>query len=1178
MNEVRGAEEQAKARADAAQRSAADPATSAWASASAGTGKTKVLVDRVLRLLLENIPPQRILCITFTKAAAAEMANRVDDELARWAVADEDKLAQILKELTGAPPDAKRLDRARSLFARVLEVPGGLQIHTIHAFCQTVLKRFPIEAGLAPHFTVIDERDAAAALADARRAAIEAARENPGGDLAEALATVASFAGEQSFAALLDALLARPERLRRALAGGYAAFEQRLQRALGLAPHESEASIVAAACAADRARDGRLRLAAEAMLAGGGPRDARNGRRITHWLAAANRSELFAEYLCAFFRDGGEGPRLKDLLSKGAAALAPGAAVALAEEAERLDAVRERRKLARTAAATAALFCLGGAVLRHYDHHKLARAALDFSDLIERARALLAAEGRAAWVLWKLDGGIDHVLVDEAQDTSPAQWELIRLLVDEFFAGAGADRAPRTLFVVGDYKQSIFSFQGAAPAEFRAMHAHFSKRAAAAKLAWADVPLIVSFRSTGGVLEAVDKVFALSEARAGVAEDENPIEHLTARGGLAGLVEVWPTVKPRDRGAEIAWVEAEPEAAAPLPAVRLANEIADRIRDWLRREEVLESLDRPIYAGDVMILVRRRGLESERWQGREVRFMDAMVSALKTRGVPVTGIDRMRLSEELVVEDLTALGRFLLLPEDDFTLANVLKGPFFGFDDDRHLFPLAHGRAGSLWQRLGELAPAGADFARARRCLEELLARADFAPPYELFARVLEAEGGRRAILGRLGPDAEDPLDEFLELALDYQRRHAPSLEGFLHWLGQGEAEIKRDLDQGGRDEVRVMTVHGAKGLQAPIVFLADTVVLPFDDERVLWPADGNGALAGLPLFAPVRADEIPEAARRRADLRQRAMAEYRRLLYVALTRAADRLYICGFETTKGLLEGCWYDLVAKAFAREPQADFRFDEHWAGKGWRIERQGRPKQPAEPPPRRRDEVADIPDWATQAPPAETPPPRPLAPSKPSEDEPPVRSPFADEARFRRGRLIHRLLETLPDLEPAARRAAALRYLARPGHGLAADEIDAIVTETLALFDHPAWAALFRPGSLAEVPLTGVIGAHVVSGQVDRLAIGDGEILVVDYKTNRSPPREPPAIYVKQMAAYRALLRLIYPGRAVRCFLLWTAEPALAELDSAALDAAAPPAHAPENQSDFKRQEPRGGALP
>ena len=1138
-------EERAKARADDAQRRAGDPATSAWTSASAGTGKTTVLVSRVLRLLVAGVRPERILCITYTKAAAAEMANRIDTELARWTVAPEDKLAESLTRLTGAPPDARILDRARGLFAHVLETPGGLQIFTIHAFCQTVLKRFPIEAGLAPHFAIIDERDAAAALAESRRATIEAARANPGGDLAEALATVADFAGEEGFAELLGKLLQQPERLRAALHGGFAAFRQRLHAALGLTPGETEAAIVAAACAADKARDGRLRVAAEAMLAGGGVRDGQNARRIADWLAAKDRTAHFAAYLTAFFTEGGAGPRRKDLLTKKAAGLAPGAGAALDAEAARLDGVRERCKRARTAAATAALFCLGGAVLTHYEHYKQARAALDFADLIARARALLAAPGRAAWVLWKLDGGIDHVLVDEAQDTSPEQWDLIRLLVDEFFAGVGAERAPRTLFVVGDFKQSIFSFQGAAPAEFRAMHTDLRERARRAALPWADVPLNVSFRSTGAVLEAVDKVFALPEARAGVAEGEEAIVHLTARGGLAGLVEVWPVVAPQDGGAEEPWTEAAPENAAPEPPARLAVEIARRIGAWIDGEEKLESLDRPIHAGDVMILVRRRGA-----------FMDAVVSALKKRGVPVTGIDRMRLLDQLAVQDLVSLGRFLLMPDDDFTLANVLKGPFFGFDDDHDLFPLAHGRPGSLWQRLGAMAPANAKFAAARQRLESLLARADFAPPYEIFARVLEAEGGRADILARLGIDAEDPVDEFLELALDYQRRHAPSLEGFLHWLGQGETEIKRDLDHGGGEAVRVMTVHGAKGLQAPIVFLADTVALPQDDERVLWPDGETGPLAGLPLFAPARADEIPEAAARRAAWQRRQMEEYRRLLYVALTRAADRLYICGYATKLGVREGCWYDLVAKAFAKEPAVPFRFDDDWSGPGWRIERHGRPAKPAERPPRRAAAQAEIPDWARTSPGPEAPLARPLAPSRPAEAEPPVRSPFADEARFRRGRLVHRLLQTLPDLPKESRRAAALRYLARPGQGLAADEIESIVAETLALFEDPACAPLFAPGSLAEVPITGVLGSHVVSGQVDRLAIGKREILVIDYKTNRVPPPEPPAIYARQMAAYRALLRLIYPDRAVRCFLLWTVGPTLAELPATALDAVAP----------------------
>jgi ATP-dependent helicase/nuclease subunit A len=1142
--------EQAKAVAALKQAEASDPAASAWVSASAGTGKTKVLVDRVLRLLLEGARPERILCITFTKAAAAEMANRIDRELAHWATASDDALATILRDLAGRAADARHMDRARALFARVLEAPGGLSIQTIHAFCQTVLKRFPIEAGLAPHFAVIDERDAAAALADARRAAIEAALAAPESELARALAAVADFATDGGFAALLDALLQRPERLRAALAGGHAAFVARLHAALDLPAGETEQALIAAFCGADERRDGDLRRAARALLAGTEKSDQPAGRCLAGWLAAdgPGRVAAYEAYTAIFFTQAG-GVRAR-LATKTALAAWPELNRVLASEAARLGALRERCKAVRTAAATAALFKLGEAVLAHYERHKRARAALDFADLIARTRALLAGDGRAAWVLWKLDGGIEHVLVDEAQDTSPEQWDLVRRLVDEFFAGEGREgTAARTLFVVGDFKQSIFSFQGAEPQAFRDMHAYFRDRARDARRAWADVPLNVSFRSVPAVLEAVDCVFAIPAARAGVAEGDEAIEHLSARGALAGLVEVWPTVRPREEAEDEPWAAAEPADAMPEPPVRLAAEIADRIARWRREGEMLESLGRPIHAGDVMILVRRRGA-----------FMDAMVSALKNRGIPVTGADRMRLGEQLAVQDLVALGRFLLLPEDDLALANVLKGPLFGFTDDEHLFPLAYGRTRSLWQSLREKATAHAAFAAARARLEELLARADFAPPYELYARMLEGEGGRRAMLARLGPDAEDPIDEFLELALDYQRRHAPSLEGFLHWLDQGETEIKRDLDQAGRDEVRVMTVHGAKGLQAPIVFLADTVALPPDDERILWPADGPD----VPLFAPARADEVPAAAERRAALQRRQMEEYRRLLYVALTRAADRLYICGYETKRGVPDGCWYALVSQAFAALPRTQFTFDEHWTGEGWRLERHGRPDKPAEAPMPRRDSIEALPPWALAPPAPEAPPPRPLAPSRPAGEEPPVRSPLApDDARhFRRGRLIHRLLQTLPDLAPSERAEAARRFLARRQHGLAADEAAAIAAETLLLFDDPAARALFGPDALAEVPLTGLVGDTAFSGQVDRLAITPEEILVIDYKTNRAPPRDAgatPPLYVAQMAAYRALLRAIYPGRRVRCFLMWTDGPILAELDAAALDAVTPRAH-------------------
>ncbi len=1137
----------ALAQARLEQQRASDPSVFAWASAHAGTGKTKVLVDRMLRLLLAGVAPHRILCITFTKAAAAEMADRLHRELGNWATKDDDALAKSLAELAGAKPEADDLRRARRLFATVLDAPGGLAIHTIHGFCQSVLKRFPIEAGVPPHFTVIDERDAAAARDEARRAVIEAARGGAGESLAAAFAVV-NAAGEDKFATLMDGMMSRSSRLKAALHGGFDEFVDRLHGFFGLAVGDSESTILAAAASPAPDVERGLRRVAAAMLAGGAT-DRDSGRRMADWLAAPQRrAQGFNHYLDCFFTNEGWGERRQRLIHAESAASEPLGAAILAAEADRLDLVRERLRAARTVAATEAVFRLASAVLERYENYKSESVALDFDDLIERTLALLDPDNAGpSWVMFKLDGGVDHVLVDEAQDTSAEQWQLIAGLVDEFFAGEGRDpRAiERSLFVVGDYKQSIYRFQGAAPEEFQTMHRALRRRAEEANRNWRDVALDVSFRATEGILDTIDRIFAQPEAAKGLVEDDTPLRQLSARAGLAAVVELWPTVKPPDPEPGDALVA--PAPGADDRGALLAQEIAGRIARWLERGEELESRGRPIAAGDVMILVRRRAA-----------FMQQMVRALKKKRLPVAGVDRMRLSEQLAVRDLMALGDVLLLPEDDLTLACVLKGPFFGMNDDDHLFPLAHGRgARSLWTRLAAVAAErGGRFATAHGRLVGLRERVDFVPPYELYAAVLEAEGGRRAMLARLGPDAEDPIDEFLDLALDYQRRHAPSLTGFLQWLRRGETEIARDLEQSGRDEVRVLTVHGAKGLEAPIVFLADTTTLPPDDDRILWPLDS----AEPPLYAVNRRDETHLASERRTRQSGQTLDEYRRLLYVALTRASDRIYLCGFENRNGRGESCWYDLVAAALDAEGSGAqrFAFDGAWPGEGLRIERRGRGAE-SEPPRRAALRPALLPDWLARPAPLEPASSRPIAPSRLLEDEPAVRSPLDDDGaqRFRRGTLIHRLLEFLPRVEPGARAQTMHRFLRRPGNGLDDAAADDIAAATLNILADPVCGALFGPDSMSEVPIAGVAGSVAVSGQIDRLLVKSDEVLVVDYKSNRAAPErngDVPIAYKRQMAGYRLLLRQIYPQRSIRCFLLWTEGPRLMALTDADLESA------------------------
>jgi ATP-dependent helicase/nuclease subunit A len=1125
------------------QHTASNPFSSVWVAANAGSGKTTVLVDRVMRLMLADVPLPRILCLTFTRAAAAEMKNRLFKKLGEWTALPDAALEEKIFALTGEMVAVDRLVAARRLFARALDVPGGLKIDTIHAFCQSLVGRFPLEAGVAPHVSVMDERLSAELMAESRNRVVAASHGGAHGEIAAALDRLVVQLDESGFDDLMTDLTRMRGRLERGIErhGGLGGAIRVLRARLGLRAGETPQTVAAAACAAGAFDELGLTRAA-AALERGTQTDRENAAAIRAFISEpeARPRLLGGAYRRVFLTKDGE--PTKKLIPKSVSGSAS-EPVLLAEQS-RLAAVNERLKAARVAESSADLLRLSAAVIVAYDETKSARAVLDYDDLILSAKKLLTRQGGVSWVLYKLDGGIDHILIDEAQDTSPEQWEVVRTLADEFFSGAGAREdiaLPRTFFAVGDEKQSIFSFQGADIAEFERMREHFQQRARQASRDFRPVPLDFSFRSVPPVLHAVDRVFSRDPARIGVVPKGESVEHRPIRAGHGGLVEIWPAEKPQEETESLPWDAPLGQTPADSPPARLARKIARLVKGWIENGEMLVSRGRPIAPQDVMVLVRRRG-----------PFFDEMVRALKLCGVPVAGTDRMVLTEQLAVMDLMALAQFVLLPEDGLTLATVLKGPLYGLSDD-DLFALAHGRKGTLWTELKSRAGENPLWKAAHDELTAILARADFTAPFEFYAEILGARGGRKRILARLGPEANDPLDEFLSLAIDFAREHPPSLQGFLAWLSRSFIEIKRDLEEA-RREVRVMTVHGAKGLEAPVVFLPDTCAVPDHRHNArLLIADET-----LPPLWPGRADneEAVCAAARGAE-KNRRDEEYRRLLYVAMTRACDRLYVCGYEGARERPDDCWYNLIHDALAGEMQTVALAD---GSKALRMETPQTSPPQAEPGAERAEEAGPLPAWAKAPPAPEGEIPVPLAPSRPAGEEPPAASPLlGDGLAVRRGRAIHRLLELLPALAPAARKAAAQKYLARPVHGFDALTQDKIAEETLAILTDPEFAPLFGPASRAEVPLAGRINRFIVAGQVDRLMVTDSAVQIVDYKTNRPVPEraeETPPAYLKQMAAYRALLAHIYPGRAVRCALLWTAVPLLMPIPEALLDPHAP----------------------
>ncbi|TVQ82374.1 MAG: double-strand break repair helicase AddA [Micavibrio sp.] len=1160
------------------QRAASDPLATVWVGASAGTGKTKVLTDRVLRLMLPRpgggsaTAPEKILCITFTKAAAAEMALRIHGVLSKWAVMPDDELTNELAQLTGYAPDETTLRTARRLFARVVDTAGGMKIMTIHSFCQSVLSRFPVEAELSPHFEVMDERTAQDHLAECQSGMIRAIRRSENSAPSAAFTRLTRLLNAEQMEALLAELTGNRSRLGYLLAheGGYRKLTEKIYKALGCRQDETKDSILAEFIRSQQKYLPDLRTACDA-LSRGTATDQKFAATMHAWLSSGDADKTlqdFHTYKYVFLIKT-HAIRAK-LSTKQAEKHLPGITDIMRQEAERVLHTLNRLKSLHLAEMTSDVIMIGAHILDSYKERKDQFALLDYDDLIYRTRDLLCEKSSAAWVLFKLDGGIDHILIDEAQDTNPEQWQVIKTLSEEFFAGEGRDgdeRSPRSLFVVGDEKQSIYSFQHADPDEFARMRSYFEQRVQEAGRRWAPVDLLVSFRSTPEVLHFVDSLFALPDIRSGVVSDiRTEIRHAPYRSRQPGLVEIWPLITgtesdPEEDDGEEGWHLPLSIRETEDSGMRLAEKIADTIDIWLKNGETLPARGKKIRAGDIMILVRTRNV-----------FVDQCVRALKARDIPVAGVDRMVLNEQIAVMDLIAAAHFSLMPEDDLTLATFLKTPLIGLDED-DLFALCNGRNASLFQAVMN----SEKHAPVQEYLRHCIRRAATLPPYGFFAELLNTPcpaseiSGRHAILSRLGHDAIDPLEELLNACFQYAGQRIISLQDFLDWFARGETEVKRRQEQdGSTDRVRIMTVHGAKGLQAPIVFLPDTVSHPSNNRgkrnRILWHKS-------LPIWSPRQDLEDSHYAARSAELSRKEEEEYRRLLYVALTRAEDRLYICGYRKSikRNPPKDCWYNILYNAMrplAREtdffiqdaavqetedglPAAALRLENPDAA-ALAVKDAPEEEQKAEKP-----KPDGLPAWCRTYPEPDPVPSRPLAPSRILEDEPAARSPLdgkEDKSRFQRGLIIHKLLEILPALPQSGDlRANTLRnYLARPGQMLPDAEQDEIYKEVLAVLNHDEFAPIFGPDSGAEIPFHGCVtrkdGGSIitVSGLIDRLSVTESAVLAVDYKTNRPPPRSEndiPAVYLRQMAMYYAVLQKIYPEKAVRCALLWTDGPFL-----------------------------------
>jgi ATP-dependent helicase/nuclease subunit A len=1102
-------------RDEATQRQieAADPGGNTWLSANAGSGKTRVLTDRVARLLLEDVPPQNILCLTYTKAAASEMQNRLFKRLGAWAMLDDAFLRAELDALgvTGSPD----LRKARRLFARAIETPGGLKIQTIHAFCATILRRFPMEAGVSPDFKEMDERTAQLLQEEiVEEMAVDAHR-----PLVEELAR--HYSGAE-----LDKLTGE-------IVGNRLHFIEPTNRETVWGWFDLPPTLDRQAVADDAFAPGDGPMLSELIpiLAGGSKTESDAAEKLsvvdTNYLSFAHLEVLESVFLTG---KGAKQPFSAKIGSFPTKGTRNGAAMHLVDALDglmaRIEGSRDRRLTLLTAERTHALHAFAHPFVHAYEERKAMNGWLDFDDLILRASALLNTSDVAQWVLYRLDGGIDHILVDEAQDTSPSQWRVIDSLAREFMSGEGT-HADKTwsIFVVGDPKQSIYSFQGADPREFSGMRKRFKEGLGQMGRPLQQMPLEYSFRSAPAILKAVDSTL---ENAPGLGEDTT--RHKAFHGTRPGRVDLWPAIEPVKPDDMRPWDDPLDVAAPTDHAVILADSIASEIDRMIREERIPttepgETGFRPVTAGDILILVQRRS-----------DLFKHIIRACKTRGLPIAGADRLRIGGEMAVRDLTALLSFLATQEDDLSLAAVLRSPLFDLSEGA-LFRLANPRPKGqyLWRALYE-----SEHRDTVAILQDLRERADFLRPYDLIDRVLTRHDGRRRLLGRLGAEAEDGIDAMLAQALAYERLEVPSLTGFLTWLDTEDVEIKRQMDAKAK-EIRVMTVHGAKGLESPVVILPDTAkrdlrgrgdLVTDDDRNLVWKP---------------RADDMPRsltAVNEQAKDKERE--ERMRLLYVAMTRAESWLIVAAAGDIGKEASDSWHGLVRHGLSDLEAVPRGFP---SGVGGLRYQDGEWPEPEE----QDVEIAahrepDPPDWTERAAPVREAPPRPISPSKLDGAKTMARARESatdadSDAAKRRGRQVHRLLEFLPDYPQADWPHHAGALLAFGGDAATGAEVAELLDEVTRVLTTPALAPLFSGNALAEVEISAPFepGGERIHGIIDRLVIEPDRVTAIDFKSNQTVPASPeeiPTGILQQMGAYETALAPLYPGREIGSAVLWT----------------------------------------
>jgi len=832
------------------QRKAANPLVSAWVQANAGTGKTKLLVARLLQILFRTKlrPNQTILCLTYTKAGAGEMRNRITKALKEWSVANDHDLSLLLDDVV--PNEEKTpeyLSRARSIFYQYIDNPDMLKVKTIHSFCEDILHRFPTEAGLAPSWSVVtdvikenmqqevfDKMLVSNTLDERTREVLEDALEEY---------TETSFKNLQNLITKYSSAFVDVENI-----DNYRNyFIETIKKILNMpddAPAEYDENSIKTALANYPTEKPSATLRDYISLA---------ERYLNHEIE-------FDEYRKTCIT--GEG-KIRSHLAKSPELIA---------ELERVRNVVAYSQKQNIYKKTMKFFDLTATFAKEYHKLKKIRNVLDFDDMILYTNRLFSNRDIMGWILSQLDTSLSHILIDEAQDTGVDQWNLLNNLTENFFTDGDVGDSPRTMLVVGDSKQAIYGFQNANPKAFENSHRMFEDRLKNSGREYqGDTNLTTSFRSTLPILEIVDTFFNDDEIRQRFNFVNN--DHKCYSSKKKGLVEIYAleTKQPSDENTD-------------MMKARYMNKIAKKIK---------ELIDSGKYkASDIMILVRKRD-----------PYATGLARRLRKLDIELAGEDRIILPEFPVIVDLLNLVRFCLDTGDDYSLGCILKSPIFALSE-ADIYKVCQNR-NEEYKKLKE-ADGNAKFPRLFEFVQdaypeiyerlmEYRSKMKYMGPYAFFSYVLDNDNTREKMVAALGKPILEPLREFMTLCLAYERTQPGTLKHFLKWFVTGGSSVKRDLSASDVTGVRILTIHGSKGLEAPVVFLVDTMTDIKKENAPLDVPDDNLAYRAwlcLPekkLYSCV--DEVKELVEQR---KQGAIEESFRLLYVAMTRPKTELYIYG--------------------------------------------------------------------------------------------------------------------------------------------------------------------------------------------------------------------------------------------------------------------------------------------